>query len=430
MQRRLFLLSAPAAALATALASCGGGGGGVAGPVPDTQQPAPAGEAAPAKALGYPFGARRDPYVAGIRPGAVTQAQMDGTVRACYDAWKAENLVRFDEVVPGGMAVRFRDHPEYRTVSEGMGYGMLLTVLMAGHDPQARTCFDGLLKVVRARPAYSTGRAALHESRLGRDGTSAGEGWNALDGDLDIAMALLMADRQWGSYGQWHYKDEALATIAAIRAFNMKADGTTKGLPSPHDTRTSDFMVGHFRAFRRATGDAFWDRAVERAWALIDHMQRVYSPLCGLMPDFIINTNTDNPEPSRGFIGDGVATEGYYFANACRNPWRFGTDFVTSGDAQWQRVCEKLVSFIEFDCGGDPQRIAYGYQLDGTPLDRSGAATIMAGPMLCGAMVAPRFQGFLDRLWTWNEAHFTTEYYDSELQLMPMIVASGNWWNP
>lgn len=429
MKRRLLLQTAPAAALAHALASCGGGAAGAAGPVPVTLQ-APGGEAAPAKALGYPFGARLDRYVAGIGPTAATQAQMDATVRTCYDAWKAENLVRFDEVVPGGLAVKFRDHPSYRTVSEGMGYGMLLTVLMAGHDPQARACFDGLLKVVRARPAYRTGRAALHEWRLGRDGASAGEGWNAIDGDLDIAMALLMAARQWGSDGAWDYRREALATIAAIRSFNMKADGTTKGLPSPHNNRSSDFMVGHFRAFRRATGDPFWDLAVDRAWQLTDHMQRVYSPLCGLVPDFIINTDTDNPEPSRGFIGDGVATEGCYFANACRDPWRFGTDFVTSGDAQWGRVCEKLVSFIEFDCGGDPARIAHGYQLDGTPLDRSFSPPIMIGPMLCGAMAAPRFQGFLDALWTWNASHFSTDYYDSELQLMPMIVASGNWWNP
>ena len=38
--------------------------------------------------------------------------------------------------------------------------------------------------------------------RLNANGTSGGEGWNAMDGDLDIAMALLMADRQWGSDGR------------------------------------------------------------------------------------------------------------------------------------------------------------------------------------------------------------------------------------
>src|SRR3954464_10167611 len=63
-------------------------------------------------------------------------------------------------------------------------------------------------------------------------------------------------------------------------------------------------------------------------------------------------------------------------------------------------------------------------------MNRNWSPEGMIGPMLCGAMVAPQFQGFLNSLWNWNAGNFTTDYYDSELQLLPMIVASGNWWNP
>jgi endo-1,4-beta-D-glucanase Y len=413
-----------------ALSGCGGGGGGSAGWETGAQA-APAGSShRDGEQAAYPFGARHDRYVAGILPAVATAEQMDATIKASYDAWKAANVVQADAVVRGGHAVKFANSGTYRTVSEGMAYGMLITVIMVGHDPQARTQFDGLLKVVRARPAYSTGFHALHEWRLGMDGRGHGEGWNAMDGDLDIAMALLMADRQWGSAGAWNYRQEALATIEALKAWNMKADGATKGLPNADNNRTSDYMIGHFRAFRRATGDPLWGRAVDRAYELIDRMQTRYSPDCGLMPDFLINTHTDTPEPSRGFIGDGVDTEGYYFANACRNPWRFGTDYVTSGDSRWKEVCSKLVRFVQADTGGNPAKIAAGYRLDGAAMNRSYAPESMIGPMLCGAMVQPDFQNFLDALWTWNARHFTTDYYDSELQLLPMIVASGNWWNP
>jgi endoglucanase len=314
-----------------------------------------------------------------------------------------------------------------------MGYAMLLTVIMAGHDPQARDIFDGLLKTVRARHAYGipgeTGRN-LMEWRLSASGGSAGEGWNAMDADLDIAMALLMADRQWGSTGTWNYRQEALDTIAAMTSWNMKQDGTTKGLGTPHVSRTSDYMITHFRAFKRATGDALWDRAIDRAYSLVDRMQTVFSPGCGLMPDFIIRTDTAAPIPSPGGWGDGVDTEGYYFANAQRNPWRWGTDFVTSGDARWQSVCTKLVSFIERTTGGNPAAMAIGYHLDGSSMGTPWIPKSLIGPMTCGAMVDARFQGFLDALWNWNSANFTTDYYDSELQLIPLIVASGNWWNP
>jgi hypothetical protein len=152
--------------------------------------PSPAVAAATAvrvNGVAYPFGARLDAYVAGTLPSQ-TKPAMDALLTKQYDAWKAANVVSADSIVAGGLAVKFSG-AGFLAVSEGMGYGMLLAVLFAGHDPQARTVFDGLLSVVRARPAYGTGKAALMEWKLYANGTSAGEGWNAMDGDEDIAMA-------------------------------------------------------------------------------------------------------------------------------------------------------------------------------------------------------------------------------------------------
>ncbi|HKB53776.1 MAG TPA: glycosyl hydrolase family 8, partial [Ramlibacter sp.] len=187
---------------------------------------------------------------------------MDSLLAKQYDAWKAARVVPATSVVAGGYADQFSD-TAYLTVSEGMGYAMLLAVLFAGHDPNARPLFDGLLAVVRTRYAYAVvpydanGRY-LMDWRVNADGTSGGQGWNALDGDLDIAMALLMADKQWGSAGTWNYLQEGKNTIAAIKSWCMAPDGTTKGLAKPSVSRTSDYMIGHFRAFQAATGDSFW----------------------------------------------------------------------------------------------------------------------------------------------------------------------------
>jgi endoglucanase len=449
MRRRLFIQSS-SAAMALSLFGCGGGGAGGGAtdsaaasssalasdrgfPLPST----PAATSAAASGSGYPFGARLDRYISGILPSSATNAQMDSAVAGCYDAWKSRAIVDVPSV-PGGKAVRFNS-PDYLVVSEGMGYGMLISVLLSGHDADARTQFDALMTTVRARPALGivqyVGSPAnsLMDWRLKMDGTSgdpANLGANAMDGDLDIAMALLMADRQWGSGGRWNYKQEALNTINALKLWNMNDDGATKGLPSPINNRTSDYMIGHFRAFKKATGDALWDRAVDRAYGLVDRMQTVYSPNAGLIPDFVINTNTATPEPSHGFIGDGTPTEGDYYANAQRDPWRFGTDYVLSGDARWRSVCNKMVTFMKADCGGDPSRIADGYQLDGAAMERRYPPKGMIGPLLCGAMVDAAHQDFLNTLWSWTVNNFTTDYYDSELMLIPMIVASGNWWNP
>lgn len=442
MRRRVFIQSG-SAALAFALAGCGGGGGGGdaeadtttgAGTRPaGTPQSSPAGSAEGA----YPFGSRLVPYTAGIQPNSATPAQMDATIKTAYDAWKARSIVDVPSV-PGGKAVKFGSSADYLTVSEGAGYGMLITVLMAGHDPHARAVFDGLLTTVRARPAkgmmqyFGEPAKYLMDWRLKTDGTSsdwADKGANAMDGDLDIALALLMAHRQWGSGGAWNYRAEAINTINALKLVNMKENGATKGLPSGDNNRTSDYMIGHFRAFRKATGDALWDRAVDKAYELIDRMQTVYSPNAGLMPDFVINTHA-SAEPSRGYIGDGTPTEGFFYANALRNPWRFGSDYVLSGDGRWKDVNNKLVNFIKSDCGGNPERIALGYRLDGTATERSYPPKATIACMIGGALVDASHQQFLNSLWDWTASHLSQDYYDSELQLLPMMVASGNWWTP
>ena len=386
-------------------------------PPPAVTPPAPA----PSAGILYPFGSHKTPYVAGIKPSVVSQATQDARIRARYDKWKSGV-----SATCGGNVVKF-SNASYATVSEGMGYGMMISVLMAGYDAQARPLFDGLLKVVRSHPAYNTD-PALMDWRINADCSSGGDGWNAMDGDLDIAMALLMADKQWGSGGAVNYKAEAIKTINAMKAKNMQPDGRTKGLPNAENNRTSDYMIGHFKAFKRATGDVFWDAASDKAFYLLNTIQANYAPSTGLIPDFIINTGS-KPAPSTGYIGDGNDKEGYYWWNACRLPWRLATDYVTSGDARSKTVLTKLMSFFDSSTGSNPAGIMSGYALNGTALATYANASFI-GPATAGAMVDAKFQPFLNNLWTYSAANPSTGYYDNELQLLSLVVASGNWWTP
>jgi hypothetical protein len=458
MQRRDFLLSGTASAV-LALGACGGGGSIArdapavgAGASPDTGASADAGtspdtgtsfdtaaasppaDVPPARPLGYPFGARLQKYVAGIQPSA-TAAEMDAHLKAHYDAWKAARLVSAEAIVAGGYAVKFAGSA-YLTVSEAMGYGMLLAVLFAGHDPQARAIFDGLLAVVRARPAYAVAArdpngSALMDWRLSASGASAGEGWNAMDGDEDIAMALLMADRQWGSSsGRWNYLEEARRTIAALKSWNMAADGTTKGMAKADCSRTSDYMFGHFRAFAAATQDRFWLLAIDRAWALLDRMQTVYAAGTGLVPDFIAFTNTPAPAPSPDFYTQRQVNEGAYLWNACRCPWRWATDYLLSGDPRAKTVTTRLLDFFspKVQAGGI-FAIDCGYRLDGTVLAGGDSAAFIS-PIMLGGCVDAKYQALVDAGWAWGKSRMVTGYYDGEIQLLSSVVAAGNWWSP
>ena len=144
--------------------------------------------------------------------------------------------------------------------------------------------------------------------------------------------------------------------------------------------------------------------------------------------DFIINTGT-NPEPSTGYIGDGNDREGSFYTNACRLPWRLASDYVTSGDERSKKVTTRMMNFFESSTGGQPAQIQAGYQLDGTSMGNYSSPSF-TGPATAGAMVDAKFQPFLNSLWTHSSTNPADRYYDTELQLLSMIVVSGNWWNP
>ncbi|HKB53638.1 MAG TPA: carbohydrate binding domain-containing protein, partial [Ramlibacter sp.] len=157
-----------------------------------------------------------------------------------------------------------------------------------------------------------------------------------------------------------------------------------------------------------------------------------YSPGVGLMPDFIVGTDTTAPYPSPGYMGDGNAYEDDYWWNACRNPWRYASDYVLSGDTRWKTVTGRIVNFFQSQvnaAGGDVTVIGTGYGLNGSKITGGNDCAYMA-PIMLGACIDSSYQSLVDALWNWNAARPVTGYYDSEIQLLSMAVAAGNWWSP
>lgn len=96
------------------------------------------------------------------------------------------------------------------TVSEGQGFGMVIVALMAGHDPNAQTLFDGLWYFARKYPSGINNRLMTWKVQ---NGAAVGGNNNAFDGDIDIAYGLLLAHEQWGSSGAVNYQAEAKLVI-------------------------------------------------------------------------------------------------------------------------------------------------------------------------------------------------------------------------
>lgn len=221
---------------------------------------------------------------------------------------------------------------------------MLIVALLAGHDPEARTLFDGLFR-------FSFDHRSAIDSRLTDFWVNGDESPDelgddtAFDGDADIAYALMLADEQWCSEGDINYRAEALTVIQAqlesvvgpvshlpLLGDFVNPDGDVINQYTP---RSSDFMPGHFRAFARASGNGAWTQATEATQAAITSIQANHSPDTGLLPDFIVPVSAADhtlmPAPADFLEGP---HDGHYSYNAGRDPWRIGTDWLINGSAE------------------------------------------------------------------------------------------------
>lgn len=372
-------------------------------------------------------------YTAGsIIPSHVNRQNLDNSVRSFYREWKS----RYVKQVAGKNQsyIWFERPGNKQCVSEGQGYGMIIVVLMAGADPAAKAVYDALFRYYRAHPAKS----GQHLMNWAQDvkGNNLDHS-SATDGDMDIAYSLLLADKQWGSQGAINYLKEAKVLIADIMRYEINQQTFTILLSNEveadskdyFDTRPSDFMPSHFKAFKAATGDARWDKVIAGTYRLFARMQQQYSPDAGLLPDFIQQVN-HHPRPAKAMYLE-TKYDGYYNYNACRVPWRIAADYLLYGDTRAKAITTKINRWIRSTTNDNPDNISAGYTLSGNDLQaRYFEALSFIAPFAVAATTGAKNQRWLNHTWDYL-LHFKLkdyDYYDNSIKMLNMIILSGNYW--
>lgn len=375
-------------------------------------------------------------YAAGaITPNHLSRDVLDRKTREFYREWKRKYVVQGCGAGRYYVATSDDHGKEIATVSEAIGYGMIIMALMDGEDAEAKAIFDGMYHFFRDHPSAKHPDLMSWKQDIKCQNV---ETTSATDGDLDIAYALLLADKQWGSAGAINYRAEALKVARAVMEKEIHhtnfhvmlgswAQGSTPAFV--FGTRTSDFMTHHLKVFRAATGDQRWASAVDRTYRIVEAVQRDHSRRTGLLPDFVVDTNA-RPKPAPPDYIE-APTDGDYSFNACRVPWRLATDYLVTGDARAKAATNKVNSWVRSKTRNDPARIRAGYRLNGDEIVGYSHMAFVA-PFGVGAMVDRGHQRWLNALWdaTVSKPVGEQPYFGNTLKMLCLIVMSGNWWSP
>jgi endo-1,4-beta-D-glucanase Y len=372
-------------------------------------------------------------YKTGVMPSP-SAAVRDAAVKKQYDSWKATYLVA--GCATGQYYVSTKgddDAPNDGPVSESQGYGMNIVPLMAGYDANAKAEFDGLWSLVKT---HRDGQGMMQWQLDGKTCKYADNGTpdGATDGDLDIGYGLVLADTQWGGYTA-----DAKDWLAKFYAADVAPDGHLKVEDDGDntDTRPSDHMIDHLRAFAAYDTAHDWNKVVTRTEAVISEFTAAYSPTAGLLSDFVVGANTTSPKPAPARYQENQPDNivGY---NSIRVPWHMGTDALLngSGAAVSLATAKKESACLKAQSGGDPAKVYPHTNLDCSPRTTDGAGHEDTVAEEAGDPVGPSAMAAGDQVWTdaiWNYLAtnpYGDKYYGETIKMLVYIVMSGNYWSP
>lgn len=369
----------------------------------------------------YPFPQNVD-YGRGLKPTGAAAAD----AAKAYQDWK-DNFV----TTKGACGYRRVMFDYYRgttrgaedgsmTVSEGIGYGMLLAAYHAD-----ASLFSDLWSYYKSKTNGSVMHWKIQNCNVvGANG--------ATDAELDVAMALIVASHQWQSDA---YLADAKNMIRVIRekevengSFVLKPGDQFGGSSL---TCPSYFSPAYYRVFKQydAGQETFWDNVAAKGYAIIN----ASSGTTGLVPDW---TN------SSGGVAGGDASKyedgGKNFVyDAIRTPFRSAIDYLWHGNADAKAYCTKLSTWLLAN-HGSPSQIGskYGTKLNNnegqklsTDLNNTFVGCFAVG--LMGTELT-NGQSFLNNAYTTDRDKNPEygQYFNASFKALSLLVMSGNFYLP
>jgi endo-1,4-beta-D-glucanase Y len=313
------------------------------------------------------------------------------------------------------------------TVSEGIGYGMLIAVYVGDH-----TLFDGLWGYAQTQMSGGLMNWCIPAG----GGSCSASGGSATDADEDMAFALIQAGKRWGGT----YASAASTMISAI--WSKDIDGSSKiptggsnyGSTSSKPTNPSYFAPAFYKAFASVDAGHDWNGVATASYSALSSIAAKASK-AGLVPAWCGSNCTS-------VSSNGGADDSVYQYDAHRVPWRFGIDACWNSATTGKTFLMNNASFFAGVAQTGVGRIADIYTLSGTPNSdaepnsMSIIGTAGVGAMAAGnaAFAAAAWQFLLDA--SYSPASFIKDsggkvaytYFNATVGLLTALTLSGNFY--
>ncbi len=311
------------------------------------------------------------------------------------------------------------------TVSEGIGYGMLIGVYM-----NDQPMFDTLWTYAKAHPSGKNDGLMTWCIPAGSGSCSGAN--SATDGDEDIAYALLMASQQWSG---GTYSSDAMTMIKNILAHDVSG-GILEGGDGFNNTNELDpsyFAPSYYRTFATfdSADSAAWMALVDKTYAILASASGSY----GLVPNWVNQSGT-------GITVTNAMVDPYFGYDACRIPFRIGMDYCLNGEPRALSYVQLISAFYSSkSTASSLAGIQDGYTTTGeNPTGTLGdytAGMAFTGPAGVGAMAAAddplrdvsygTQRG--DTTGPGKNVSGTFTYFHASWGVLSLMAMSGNFWD-
>ncbi len=310
------------------------------------------------------------------------------------------------------------------TVSEGIGYGMLIGVFM-----NDQPMFDTLWSFAKG---HNDGHGLMNWC-VPAGANSCSGGGSATDGDEDMAYALLMASKQWPSKAS--YATDATALINAIMQYEVDGSNVLKpgdNFGGAGQMNPSYLAPSYYRAFARATNNSKWMAVLDQSYTII----AAASGQHGLVPNWASSSGG-------GVAGPGNDGNGPNFGyDACRVPFRIALDYCLYGEPRAQAYAKLITAFYASKATATSlATINDGYTTGGAnpggALGDYPAGMAFVGPGGLAAMAAGN-DSLRDMIYRTLWADTTQgamrisgvfSYYNASWGVLSLMAMSGNFWD-